>query len=118
MNCLRFCLIVLAATPSWAQDPPKPEDPKSSTMADALARQRASVAAMEASLAAQRAAIAAQGSQTQSNSFFLLPPPAPGSVTPMAAPMPFAAPVTRFFGGIRGKRTRAAVANSFSADRH
>src|SRR5436190_17378451 len=94
MNALSTFVIILTVVSASAQEPtkvqesPKAEDTQPS-IAQALAQQRASVAAMEASLAVQRAAIAAQrGEKTPPNSFFLLPPPTKGPILPLVAPKP------------------------------
>lgn len=71
-----FLLVAAVAPPALAADPPRPTNPGQPA---ASAMPQAVAAAMAASLAAQRTSIAQQLGQSSSDSFFLLPPPAPGN---------------------------------------
>jgi soluble lytic murein transglycosylase-like protein len=81
-------LLAVAAAPAFAADPPRPTNPEpSAAFASPKKQNEAVAAAIAESLAAQRKSIAHQLEQGSSDSFFLLPPPAPGSpaLRPVAA---------------------------------
>jgi soluble lytic murein transglycosylase-like protein len=83
ISCLGVLLVAAAGIPLTAAEPAKPA---AAEFTAAIARQRQAVATMETSLQAQREAIRKQNGQTvDSQSFFLLLPPAPKPAGPAAA---------------------------------
>jgi soluble lytic murein transglycosylase-like protein len=89
-----FLILAAGRVTLRAADPPRPANPGAAAPAASTVKPgESAAAAMAASLAAQRSSIAQQMGGSPADSFFLLPPPAPGNPPLRPAPAGDCAPL-------------------------